>query len=124
MLQPATSVSGMAGDHTPGSTAHPEKPPATTVRRKGTTSHTVSLKLPGSLKITLGRCFLSSGERGSTSWNESLSVNGQTAIFKMDIGVEVSVTTEETMNRPTRDTKLERRSTTKCLVTANKLHSM
>ena len=61
-----------------------------------------------------------SDENGSTSWNESLSVNGQTVIFKVDTGAEVSVITEETMNRLTRDTKVERRSTTKRLVTANK----
>ena len=61
-----------------------------------------------------------SDENSSTSWNESLSVNGQTVIFKVDTGAEVSVITEETMNRLTRDSKLERRSTTKRLVTANK----
>ena len=64
-----------------------------------------------------------SNENGSTSWNESLLVNGQIVIFKVDTGAEVSVITEETMNRLTQDTKLERRSTTKRLVTANKLHS-
>ena len=58
-----------------------------------------------------------SDERSSTSWNESLLVNGQSVIFKVDTGAEVSVITEETMNRLTR---LEQRSTTKRLITANK----
>ena len=58
-----------------------------------------------------------SGKRSSTSWNESLLVNGQSVIFKVDTGAEVSVITEETMNRLTR---MEQRSTTKRLITANK----
>ena len=44
-------------------------------------------------------------------------MNGQSVIFKVDTGAEVSVITEETMNRLTR---LEQRSTTKRLTTANK----
>ena len=61
-----------------------------------------------------------SDENSSTSWNEALLVNGQTVIFKVDTGAEVSVITEETMNRLIRVIKLERRSSTKRLVTANK----
>ena len=61
-----------------------------------------------------------SNENGSTSWKESLLVNGQTVIFKVNTEAEISVITEETMNRLSRDIKLERRSMTKHLVTANK----
>lgn len=56
-------------------------------------------------------------EKGSTSWNVSLSVNGQSVNFKVATGAEVSVISEETMNRLIR---LEWRSTTRRLVTANK----
>lgn len=38
-------------------------------------------------------------EKGSTSWNVSLSVNGQNMNFKVATGAEVSVISEETMNR-------------------------
>jgi mevalonate pyrophosphate decarboxylase len=53
-----------------------------------------------------------SDERSCISWNKSLAVNGQIVIFKVDTGPEISVITEETMNRLTHDTKFERRSTT------------
>ena len=59
-------------------------------------------------------------EKGSTSLNVSLSVNGQSVNFKVDTGAEVSVISEETMNHMIQDSRLERRSTTKRLVTANK----
>ena len=59
-------------------------------------------------------------EKGSTSWNVSLSVNGQSVNFKVATGAEVSVISEETMNRLIQDTRSEWRSTTKCLVTVNK----
>lgn len=42
-----------------------------------------------------------SDESSTTSLNESISVNGQTVTFKVDSGTEVSVITEETMNRLT-----------------------
>lgn len=47
-------------------------------------------------------------------------MNGQTVTFKVDTGAEVLVITEKTMNRLTQDNQLERRSTTKHLITANK----
>ena len=49
VLQPAISVPGVARDHAPDSFAQPGKPPATTTRRKDTTSHSVFpkfLRLP------------------------------------------------------------------------------
>ena len=61
-----------------------------------------------------------SDKRGSTSWNESLLVNGQMVIFKVNTGAEVSVITEETVNCLTRNAELERRSTTKRVIRANK----
>ena len=54
----------------------------------------------------------------------SLLVNGHSVNFKVDMGAEVSVISEETMNCLTEDTQLERRSTTKCLITATKPHLM
>ena len=61
-----------------------------------------------------------SHESSSTSWRESILVNGCTVVFKVDTGAEVSVITEETMNRLTREIQLTKRNTTKRLITANK----
>jgi len=50
----------------------------------------------------------------------SLLVNGQSVNFKVDMGAEVSVISEKTMNHLTQDTQLERKSTMKRLITANR----
>lgn len=61
-----------------------------------------------------------SNEKSNTSWKESLLLNGQTVIFKLDIGAEVSVIKEETMKHLIQHIQVEGRSTTKHLITTNK----